>query len=98
MPPGADLIAAGGTAGLILALGLAAWTLYRRLEKEQTDAIGRLTARIAEIRGERDEAIVGWREQTEATERTSQALLRLTAAIETRNEIELERERSRRRR
>ena len=96
MPPGADIIAAGGTAGLILALALAAWTLYRRLEKEQDNAIARLTTRIGELRTERDAALEGWKAQTAATDRTSEALLRLTAAIEARNELELRERRPRR--
>lgn len=96
MPPGADIIAAGGTAGLILALALAAYTLWKRLEKERDDAIGRLIGRIEDLRTERDAALEGWREQTAATDRTSEALLRLTAAIEARNQLELDQRRSRR--
>ena len=96
MPPGADIIAAGGTAGLILALALAAYTLWKRLEKEQDAATARLTKRIEDLRSERDAALEGWREQTVATDRTSEALLRLTTAIEARNELELEQRRSRR--
>lgn len=95
LPPGSDLLVTGGTAGLILALAIAAWTLYRRLEREQDNAIARMTQRIAEIRTERDEALAGWRAQTAATDRTSEALLRLTAAIEARNELELEQRRRR---
>jgi hypothetical protein len=96
MPPGIDLIAGGGTAALAVALSIAAWTLWKQLEKERAEAIVRMTQRIADLRTERDAALAGWREQTAATDRTSEALLRLTAAIEARNQLELEQRRSRR--
>lgn len=96
MPPGIDLIAAGGTTALAVALAVAAWTLWKRLERERDDATARMTQRIAELRGERDAALEGWKAQTAATDRTSEALLRLTAAIEARNELELEQSRRRR--
>jgi hypothetical protein len=95
MPPGSEIITAGGTVATIALLLVAAWTLWKRLERAQDEAIGRLTTRIGEIRGERDEALAGWRAQTAATDRTSEALLRLTAAIEARNELELEQRRRR---
>lgn len=95
MPPGFDLVTGGGTVGIIALLAIAAWTLYRRLEKEQEAAVARLVQHASELRDERDEALAGWRAQTAATDKGTEALLRLTAAIEARNELELAQRRRR---
>lgn len=92
----------GGTVGLIAflvtaitaliaALGLILRAFLTRAiitRATYDERVGALQARIVEVRDERNEALAGWKEQTETTDRLAQAVEQLTAALHARNELD----------
>jgi hypothetical protein len=107
-PETAEQIVNGGTVGLIAFMLLAITaliavlgiivrafvkrTIITRETYLERDATWR--ERLVECQEERDEAVLGWREQTRITERMAEAVEKLTAALEARNSLDLEFHRS----